>query len=71
MATGELKLFHTALTVGGVIGPLGTVSLAEHLGHNGLFYAFAGIATVAATLFLTLMPEQAGNGKFGGEGRRA
>ena len=52
----------TALAVGGVIGPLGAGFLAEHLGYNGFFYVFAGIAAVAAGLFLTLMPETRGNG---------
>ncbi len=47
----------TALAVGGVIGPLGAGFLAEHLGYNGFFYVFAGIAVVAAVLFLSLMPE--------------
>ena len=50
----------TALAVGGVIGPLGAGYLAEHLGYNGFFYVFAGIAVIAAVLFLTLMPETAG-----------
>jgi MFS family permease len=47
----------TALAVGGVVGPLGAGFLAEHLGYNGFFYVFAGIAAVAAVLFLALMPE--------------
>jgi MFS family permease len=55
----------TALAVGGVIGPLGAGFLAEHLGYNGFFYVFAGIAVVAAVLFLTLMPETGGDGKGG------
>ena len=38
----------TALAIGGVIGPLGAGFLAEHLGYNGVFYVFAGIAAVAA-----------------------
>jgi MFS family permease len=46
-----------ALAVGGVIGPLGAGYLAQHLGYNGFFYVFAGIAAVAAILFITLMPE--------------
>jgi MFS family permease len=46
-----------ALAVGGVIGPLGAGFLAQHLGYNGFFWIFAGIAAVAAVLFLTLMPE--------------
>ena len=50
----------TALAIGGVIGPLGAGFLAEHLGYNGFFYVFAGIAVVAAMLFLTLMPETGG-----------
>jgi MFS family permease len=61
----------TALAIGGVIGPLGAGFLAEHLGYNGFFYVFAGIAVVAATLFLTLMPETGGNrstGKLGAKG---
>ena len=51
----------TALAVGGVIGPLGAGALAEHLGYNGFFYVFAGIAVVAAAVFLTLMPETRGD----------
>ncbi|HET6323936.1 MAG TPA: MFS transporter [Planctomycetaceae bacterium] len=51
----------TALAVGGVIGPLGAGFLAEHLGYNGFFYVFAGIAVAAALLFLTLMPETGGD----------
>jgi MFS family permease len=54
----------TALAVGGVVGPLGAGFLAEHLGYHGFFYVFAGIAVVAAAVFLTLMPET-GEG-FGG-----
>lgn len=57
----------TAPAVGGVIGPLGAGSLADHLGYNGFFYVFAGIAAIAAAIFLTLMPETGGNstaGKF-------
>jgi MFS family permease len=61
----------TALAIGGVIGPLGAGFLAEHLGYNGFFYVFAGIALVAATLFLTLMPETGADcvtGKLGAKG---
>jgi predicted MFS family arabinose efflux permease len=47
----------TALAVGGVIGPLGAGFLADHLGYNGFFYVFSGIAALAALLFLGLMPE--------------
>ncbi len=47
----------TALAVGGVVGPLAAGFLAQHLGYNGFFYVFAGIAALAATVFLALMPE--------------
>jgi MFS family permease len=47
----------TALAVGGVIGPLSAGFLAEHLGYNGFFYVFAGIALAAAGLFIGCMPE--------------
>ncbi|HTU25892.1 MAG TPA: MFS transporter [Pirellulales bacterium] len=47
----------TALAVGGVVGPLGAGFLAEHLGYNGFFYVFAGIAALAAAVFLIGMPE--------------
>jgi MFS family permease len=47
----------TALAVGGVIGPLGAGWLADHLGYNGFFLTFAGIAAVAAAVFLLGMPE--------------
>ena len=57
--------FFLAEITGGVIGPLGAGFLAEHLGYNGFFYVFAGIATVAAGLFLTLMPETGGNHNAG------
>jgi MFS family permease len=47
----------TALAVGAVVGPLGAGWLADHLGYNGFFFTFAGIAAVAAALFLFGMPE--------------
>ncbi|HEY1784679.1 MAG TPA: MFS transporter, partial [Pirellulales bacterium] len=53
----------TALAVGGVIGPLSAGFLAEHLGYNGFFYVFAGIAALAAAVFLVLMPETGGRGE--------
>jgi hypothetical protein len=52
---------------------LGVGFLAEQLGSNGISSVFAGIAVVAAMLFLTLMPETSGNGnagKVGQEGQR-
>ena len=53
----------TALAVGGVIGPLGAGFLAQHLGYNGFFYVFAGIAALAAAVFLVAMPETGGQGQ--------
>ncbi len=50
-------LIATALAVGGVVGPLGAGWLADHLGYNGFFWTFAGIAAVAAAVFLLFMPE--------------
>jgi MFS family permease len=55
-------LIATALAIGGVIGPLGAGYLAEHLGYNGFFLVFAGIAAIAAGLFLTMMPETGAGG---------
>ncbi len=50
-------LIATALSVGGVLGPLVAGLLVQHLGFAMAFYAFAGVAVVAAALFLGLMPE--------------
>ena len=50
-------LIATALSVGGVIGPLGSGFLVQHLGFNVAFYVFAGIAAAAAALFILFMPE--------------
>jgi len=47
----------TALSIGGVVGPFGAGFLAQHLGYNGFFYVFSGLAALAAVVFLTLMPE--------------
>jgi MFS family permease len=52
-----MGMVSTALAVGGVAGPIGAGFLAEHLGFNGFFYVFAGIAAAAAVLFITLVPE--------------
>jgi MFS family permease len=57
----------TALSIGGVIGPLGAGSLADRFGYNGFFYVFTGIAVVAAVVFLTLMPETGGEKNGGGD----
>jgi MFS family permease len=54
-------LIATALSIGGVVGPLGAGFLAEHWGYNHFFLIFAAIAAVAAGLFLIMMPETRGD----------
>ncbi len=46
-----------------VIGPLGAGFLAQHLGYNAFFHVFAGIAALAAAVFLIAMPETSGKGE--------
>src|SRR5437764_13116573 len=50
-------LIATALSVGGVVGPLLAGFVVQHLGFTWAFGLFAGIAAVAAGLFLAFMPE--------------
>lgn len=50
-------LIATALSVGGVLGPLSSGLLVEHLGFVAAFDTFAGIAALAAILFVVFMPE--------------
>jgi MFS family permease len=50
-------LIATALAVGGVVGPLGSGILVEHLGFIVAFDTFAVIAMIAASLFVFYMPE--------------
>jgi MFS family permease len=50
-------LIATALSVGGVIGPLAAGLLVQHLGFQVAFWAFAGVAAVAAVVFVGWMPE--------------
>ncbi len=50
-------LIATALTSGGVIGPFLAGVLAERLGFAAAFNVFAGIAAVAALVFIIGMPE--------------
>jgi MFS family permease len=52
-----LGLIATALSVGGVLGPLVAGLLVQHAGFAVAFYTFAGIAALAAVLFVCLMPE--------------
>src|SRR5262249_9224320 len=50
-------LIATALCAGGVLGPLVSGFLAQYLGYKAAFWVFAGVAAVAAALFLGFMPE--------------
>src|SRR5437764_8902476 len=50
-------LIATALSVGGVLGPLTAGFLVQHLGWRDAFHVFAGIAALAALLLVGLMPE--------------
>jgi MFS family permease len=50
-------LIATALAVGGVIGPVCSGFLVQHLGFVAAFDTFAVIAAVAAALFVFRMPE--------------
>ncbi len=50
-------LIATALSLGGVIGPLSAGFLVQHLGFAIAFDAFAAIAAIAALLFIGWMPE--------------
>jgi MFS family permease len=47
----------TALAVGGVLGPISTGALTQYLGYPVAFGVFAGIAALAAVLFVGFMPE--------------
>lgn len=50
-------LIATALSVGGVLGPLAAGVLVQHLGFAVAFWAFAGVAAAAAAVFLAFVPE--------------
>jgi MFS family permease len=52
-----MGLFATALATGGVIGPLLSGLLVQHLGFKTTFYAFAALAGVGAALFTRFVPE--------------
>jgi MFS family permease len=53
-------LIATALSLGGVIGPLAAGLLVRYLGYAAAFQAFAAVAAVAAGVFVLLMPETSG-----------
>jgi MFS family permease len=50
-------LIATALSLGGVVGPLASGVIVQHLGFSAAFFFFAGLAAVAAAVFVFLMPE--------------
>jgi MFS family permease len=52
-----MGLFATALAVGGVVGPLITGELIQHLGFVKMFVAFAAMAALGAVWFQMLVPE--------------
>jgi MFS family permease len=52
-----MGLFATALAVGGVLGPLLTGFLVQHLGFKSTFYFFAALAAVGAIVFTIFVPE--------------
>ena len=62
-----MGLIATALSLGGVIGPLIGGNIVEHLGFAAAFRSFAVLAAVGAAVFLLFMPEtkpvQAGTGE--------
>jgi MFS family permease len=52
-----MGLFATALAIGGVIGPLLSGLLVQHLGFKTTFYAFAALAGLGAAIFTRFVPE--------------
>jgi MFS family permease len=50
-------LIATALSVGGVIGPLVAGFVVQHFGFEAAFCVFASVAALAAAVFLVFMPE--------------
>jgi MFS family permease len=52
-----MGLCATALAIGGVVGPVITGLLVQHLGFHVTFYAFAALATVAALVFTRFVPK--------------
>jgi MFS family permease len=54
---GLQGLIATALSAGGVLGPLVAGFIVQHLGFNMAFYVFTGVAALAALVFVGLMPE--------------
>jgi MFS family permease len=54
-----MGLFATALAVGGVVGPLVTGVLIQHLGFVMMFILFAALSAAGALWFQFMVPETA------------
>jgi MFS family permease len=50
-------IFATAVACGGVVGPILSGALLQHLGFKSTFYAFAVLAAAGAVIFTLLVPE--------------
>ena len=50
-------LFATALAIGGVVGPVISGFMLQHVGFKTTFLVFAGLAVVGATIFTLCVPE--------------
>ncbi len=62
-----MGLFATALATGGVLGPLITGTLIQHLGFKSTFYCFTLLAAVGAIVFTLLVPETKAPANIPGE----
>lgn len=60
-----MGLFATALAIGGVVGPLLSGLLVQHLGFKMTFYAFAALAALGAGVFSLCVPETRRSGSPG------
>jgi len=52
-----MGVFATAMSLGGVLGPLGAGALVQHLGFDTAFRVIAMVAMLAAVAFVLLVPE--------------
>jgi MFS family permease len=57
---GLAGVLATAVGTGGVVGPLVSGLIVQHLGFSAAFFTFSGIATAAAVLLIGWMPETRG-----------
>jgi MFS family permease len=54
-------LFATAVSVGGVLGPIMSGFVVQHMGFKAAFFLFAALACAGAFIFTALVPETKGN----------